>query len=438
MSFPPYQSSKYSDSAWIGNIPSHWDILPIKVVVSCNDEVLPEGTPSDYQIEYVEISDVTLESGLQGSTSLKFEDAPSRARRIVRSGDILVSTVRTYLKAIAPIGVALPNLIASTGFAVLRPKASVLSKYVGYVVQSEQFVADVISRSVGVSYPAINSSDLVRIKCSLPPLDEQNAVSIFLDHETSKIDALISEQERLIELLIEKRDAAISHAVARGIDPLANLKDSGTHWLGKIPSQWQCGAFRNVASRVVVGIAEAATHAYSEIGIPILRSTNIRPGRITGEVLHVTSEFALERESKRMIAGDLVTVRTGNAGVTAIVPAEMNGAHCFTMLITTLLPEQCSQYFCYFLNSASARAYFSLEGWGTAQVNISVPILKSIPVPIPSLNEQQAIVAHLKAVVEDFDRLMAEAKKSIVLLHERRIALIGAAVTGKIDVRGLV
>jgi type I restriction enzyme S subunit len=133
----------------------------------------------------------------------------------------------------------------------------------------------------------------------------------------------------------------------------------------------------------------------------------------------------------------LVTVRTGNAGVTAVIPPELDGCQCFTMLITTLNEGLSVEYYCYWMNSISAQCYFSLEGWGTAQVNISVPILKALPVPIPPPSEQKAIVTYLNHETAKLDALTAEAQRAIDLLQERRTALISAAVTGKIDVRGL-
>jgi restriction endonuclease S subunit len=150
-------------------------------------------------------------------------------------------------------------------------------------------------------------------------------------------------------------------------------KASGVEWLGEVPEHWQHASLTRIASRVVVGIAEAATHAYADDGVPILRSTNIRPGRIVGDILFVKPEFANDRGSKLICAGDLVTVRTGNAGVTAVVPPELDGCQCFTMLITSLNKGYLQKYYCYWMNSLSAQCYFSLEGWGTAQVNISVP-----------------------------------------------------------------
>ena len=239
MSSSEYSQYKESGVEWLGQIPCHWDVAPIKYAVSWNDEVLPENTDADYEIQYLEISDVELSTGIKGTNALKFGMAPSRARRKLRDGDVVISTVRTYLKAIAQIESSAENLIASTGFAVLRAREGFWPKFIGYAVQSERFVSEVISHSVGFSYPAINASDLVSIKAALPPFDEQRMIAVFLDHETAKIDALVEEQKRLIELLAEKRKSMMAAAVCRGIDVNAQLVDSGVEWLGKIPEHWK-------------------------------------------------------------------------------------------------------------------------------------------------------------------------------------------------------
>jgi type I restriction enzyme S subunit len=153
---------------------------------------------------------------------------------------VIVSTVRTYLRAIATVRVPPENLIASTGFAVIRPR-DIETSYLGYAMQTEFVISEIIARSVGVSYPAINASDLISIKRPVPPRVEQAAIASFLDRETAKIDALVEEQRRLIELLKEKRQAVISHAVTKGLDPTAPMKDSGVEWLGDVPAHSTLG-----------------------------------------------------------------------------------------------------------------------------------------------------------------------------------------------------
>jgi type I restriction enzyme S subunit len=126
MSLPRYKNYKDSGVQWLGEVPEHWNVAPVKSVASCNDDVLTEATPPDLDIVYIEISDVDASRGIVGGTRIEFGSAPSRARRIVKRGDVLISTVRTYLRAIAPVGLPPENMIASTGFAVIRPVRPIL------------------------------------------------------------------------------------------------------------------------------------------------------------------------------------------------------------------------------------------------------------------------------------------------------------------------
>ncbi|MDJ0902081.1 MAG: restriction endonuclease subunit S [Xenococcus sp. MO_188.B8] len=210
-------------------------------------------------------------------------------------------------------------------------------------------------------------------------------------------------------------------------------KDSGVAWLGKIPENWKYGTLKRLATRIVVGIAEAATHAYVNEGIPILRATNIRENKIIGNILHVNTDYSRGRESKLIYSGDLVTVRTGNAGVTALIPQELDKCQCFTMLITTLKENVSNRFYCYFLNSQSAKIYFSIKGWGTAQINISVPILQNLSIPIPPLEEQKAIARYLDRKTTEIDQLIAQKERLIELYEEEKTSIINQAVTKGIN-----
>lgn len=217
----PNAKMKDSGIEWLGEVPEHWEVKRIKAVASCNDEVLGEYTPTDYEIEYVEISGVDVGRGITSTEIIPFGNAPSRARRRVKDGDVLVSTVRTYLRAIAPVNNPPENMIASTGFAVIRP-LSITPHFLGYLFQSEFLIAEVIARSVGVSYPAINASDLMRLHVPIPRSEEQQTITAFLDRETAKLDTLTAEAQRGIALLKERRSALISAAVTGKIDVRGN------------------------------------------------------------------------------------------------------------------------------------------------------------------------------------------------------------------------
>ena len=213
----PSAPMKDSGVPWLGRVPAGWGVALVKSVASCNDDVLPEDTTPDQIIEYVEISDVEADRGITRRSAMAFGDAPSRARRRVRPGDVLVSTVRTYLRAIATVPEDCDALVVSTGFAVFRPRR-VHPRFLSYVFYSEYLISEIIARSVGVSYPAINASEIARLPIPLPPPAEQRAIAVFLDRATGEIDTLTTEAERAIVLLKERRAALISAAVTGKID----------------------------------------------------------------------------------------------------------------------------------------------------------------------------------------------------------------------------
>jgi type I restriction enzyme, S subunit len=265
---------------------------------------------------------------------------------------------------------------------------------------------------------------------------KQVAIADFLDRKTAAIDALIAKKERLRELLQEKRQAVITQAVTNGLKPFLPTKDSGVEWLGRIPAHWAVIPLKRMSSRVVVGIAEAASHAYADSGVPIVRSLNVQPNHLVpNEVLFIEKWFAEKNASKTVREGDLLTQRTGEySGATAVVPAALDGCQCFTLLITTPKAELRSWFASYFMNSAAGHEYFNRTRWGTAQPNISVPILQDLPLLVPPGAEQDEIVAFIRAGTRRDGAVEERIGDQIVALHEYRRAIITAAVTGQIDV----
>lgn len=214
----PKVKMKNSGVEWLGSVPEHWEMRRLKFVCSCNDDVLPEDTDPNEVIEYVDISSVSLTTGIAKTEEILFEKAPSRARRRVKDGDTIISTVRTYLKAIAPIRAPALNLIVSTGFAVIRPLVNLIPAFTSYFLQAQGFVQSVVAHSVGVSYPAIAPTDLMTLSFCLPPQEEQIAIAAFLDQKTGQIDALIHKAEDAVAKLEEYRLAVITAAVTGKVD----------------------------------------------------------------------------------------------------------------------------------------------------------------------------------------------------------------------------
>ena len=201
---------KQTGISWIGHVPQHWEQCRLKNVVSCNNETLSNNTEPSLQIEYVEIADVKEMEGIVRTTHYKFSEAPSRARRITKNGDIILSTVRTYLKAVALV--KQEGLIVSTGFAVLRPK-DCNQEYISYLLRSDYFLGEVSRRSFGISYPSITTDALLSIEIPIPPLSEQRAIVSYIESKTVSINKLIDAYEQQVERVKEYKQRLISDAV---------------------------------------------------------------------------------------------------------------------------------------------------------------------------------------------------------------------------------
>ncbi len=205
----PDAPMKDSGIPWIGKIPEDWEIIRLKFLASHNDDVLSENTPDDLEFDYIDISSVQYGSGIINKQHITFGNAPSRARRIVRNNDVIISTVRTYLKAVAIIPAVSELTVASTGFACLRTNKKISPKFLYYSVLSDAFVSTVEAYSVGISYPAINASQLVCLKLLLPSIEKQNQIADYLDEKCAKIDRVIHDKEQIIAKLAEYKKSII-------------------------------------------------------------------------------------------------------------------------------------------------------------------------------------------------------------------------------------
>ena len=429
--YPTYGSSS---NEWLGEIPAHWHLRRLKYLATVNDEALAESTDPNMEIAYVDIGNVDSVEGITGREEMVFEDAPSRARRIVRHGDVIISTVRTYLKAIARIEDANANIIVSTGFAVMRPR-HMDAGFIAYALGAPYFVERVVAYSVGVSYPAINASDLASLDIAFPPLAEQRAIAAFLDRETAKIDALVAKKQRLIEVLGEKRTALISRAVTKGLDPDVPMKDSGVEWLSEIPVHWEVAP---VYARYEVALGKMldAKRISGDSPGPYVRNVDVQWDSINTDNLPEMDFPPQERDRYRLQRGDLLVCEGGEVGRTAIWEDEME---CFYQkAIHRVRPKSqrdAPRFFYYVMYSLARRGVFLAEGNPNTISHLTAVQLRHYRVVFPPLSEQQVISEHLDSETAKLDVLITRIHEAIEHLKELRAALISAAVTGRIDVR---
>jgi type I restriction enzyme S subunit len=286
----------------------------------------------------------------------------------------------------------------------------------------------------------LNLELLGNIQCPLPTADEQTQIAKFLDYETAKIDALIAKQQQLIALLQEKRQAVISHAVTKGLNPAAPLRDSGVEWLGQVPAHWTVSQLKYNTSQMQTGPFGSQLHAedYIQGGIPLVNPIHIINGRIIPESNCSVDSKTYERLARHKLhTGDIIFARRGELGRCAVVREEQDGWLCGSgSLRATLLDRLSPEYAFMLISSSGVRSELALESRGSTMDNLNTDTLGRVRLPVPPLDEQMAILRHIEEISGQFDKLEKLAVSQSELLHERRTALISAAVTGKIDVRG--
>ena len=286
-------------------------------------------------------------------------------------------------------------------------------------------------------------SDAGEIFLPVPSIHEQTQIARFLDHETAKIDALIREQECLIALLQEKRQAVISHAVTKGLDPDVPMKDSGVEWLGEVPAHWDRTLIKHCCYINDGNHGEEYPKGDdfvddADIGVPFIRGGNLKDMTVTTEgMLYITAEKNRSMRKGRLQVGDILFVNRGEIGKLAVIPSSMNGANLNSQIAYLRVENRIidPHYLVHYLASDTIKAEIKAAQEGSVLTQYPISDLAAIHVPVPPKDEQQKISTYLKEQLFSFNVLTSEASNSINLLSERRSALISAAVTGKIDVR---
>jgi type I restriction enzyme S subunit len=392
--------------------PRSWKWVPLKFAAAINSHVLPENTDPNFRFRYIDIASVGQDGSIGELPEFRFEDAPSRARRRVAAGDVVVSTVRTYLRAIARVPARDEPLICSTGFATLRAR-TVEPRYLYWWARSSPFVEEVVARSVGVGYPAISPFDLGRIPTPVPPVEEQLAIANFLDREIARLDSLVTARSQMLALSEERFETVVEHELGIGLYPQERLG--------------------RVADGVTVGVVvNPSTYVVEDGPVLYFRGVDVRPFE-----LDVTGAQRMSLESSRFLeksmlrSGDIVCVRVGEPGVAAVVPAEADGANCASLLIVRGSKRFHSDYLCYVFNSRFGRGQFRALAQGAAQLQVNATDAVDFSVPMPSLETQGRIAESLDRRRQTLNLLRVAVGNQVASLRARRQVLITSAVSGQ-------
>jgi type I restriction enzyme S subunit len=285
--------------------------------------------------------------------------------------------------------------------------------------------------------PSLNAEQVAEQEVLLPPIPTQRTIADYLDREMARLDGLVVAKERVLGLLAEKRRALITRAVTHGLNPRALLHDSGIPWLGAIPAHWEAKRLKFMSPEITVGIVVTPAKYYESTVVPCLRSLNVREEGLTdSDFVYISDESNRLLAKSRVFFGDLVAVRSGQPGTTAVVDERFDGANCIDLIIIRRPPAFMSAFLSHFLNSQPAKMQFLSGSGGAIQQHFNIETAKDLVVPVPPLEEQRAIVAQIAAETAKLDALRAATERTVVLLKERRIALIAGAVTGRLDVQG--
>jgi type I restriction enzyme S subunit len=436
MSFPAYPKYKVSNVEWLRKIPNCWSTVPARRIFlqkrdpyQSGDEQLSATQKYGVvpQSKFMEDEDQKVTLALNGLASFKH----------VNKDDFVIS-LRSFQGGIehsAYFGCVSP------AYTILRPAVQIFPSYWKYLFKSKGFVEALQSVTEGIrDGKSISYEQFGKIGVPVLPIAEQLAIASFLDHETAKIDALIAEQQRLIELLKEKRQAVISHAVTKGLDPNVRMKDSGVEWLGEVPEHWEVVKLGRLCSDVADGPHFSPSYVDENSGgVAFLSARNLKVDKWDLDDVKYVSVADCNEFDKRIkpLVGDVLYTKGGTTGIARVVDLDFKfqvWVHLAVLKIKKdiVLPE----YVAFALNSRGAYEQSQIYTRGATNQDLGLTRMIKILIALPPLKESQGIIRHIEVATTKLDQLIFESESAVKLLQERRTALISAAVTGQIDVRG--
>ncbi|WP_407503399.1 restriction endonuclease subunit S [Acinetobacter baumannii] len=420
--YQKYAEYKDSGVEWLGEIPSHWKLVKLSYKL----KLLSGDGITALDIEETGNYPVYGGNGVRGFTEKYNCDGsyPLIGRQGALCGNINVANGKFF---------------ATEHAVVVYPyekfNLTFLSEFLRFM--------DLGQYSVSAAQPGIAVDRINTLPIVIPPLEEQDSIGDFLDHETAKIDTLIVKQEKLIELLKEKRQAVISHAVTKGLNPNVPMKDSGVEWLGEVPEHWETLPLK-LCVETRKGVAFKAVD-FCDSGIRVVKASDIKQKTIRESEVFLPDSYINEYPKAVLYTGDLVLSTVGstpdvkNSAVGQIgkVPESLNGSLLNQNTVVFSANKLLDQGFLFYLvQTNSYRDHLDLNAHGTAnQASLNISDMLDFIIPMPETNEQIQITHYLDNKIAKLEELEAKSASMISYLTERRTALISAAVTGKIDVR---
>lgn len=454
MSFPRYSTYKDSGVEWLGAVPEYWEVQPLKHQVERNDGGVwgedPDGVNDTIVLRSTEQT-VDGHWKLDDPASRKLSESDISGSLLAENDLLLTKSSGSSLHigktTLVTADVAKMYCCYSNFMQRIRMKPTFLPKMAWYVLNNDlaRLQFDLLSNS-STGLANLNATMVGQILVPVPPFPEQTQIAAFLDRETTQIDELVAEQRQLMELLKEKRQAVISHAVTKGLNPDAPMKSSGNKWLGNVPSHWIISRLKYIKAEAKNAFVDGpfgsnlkSEHFIDNGDVYVIESNFATQGRIDTESLKtISNEHFVTINRSETQGGDIIIAKIGaQYGKASILPTlDKQAVVSGNSLKLTINQKSCDVKFVNW-HLANLKELGVMEDIvnATAQPALSLGEMNNLPMLVPPLVEQEAIVLFLDEKLGEFDTLTAEAQRAIDLLKERRTALISAAVTGKIDVR---
>ena len=440
--YQKYAEYKDSGVEWLGEIPSHWNVSKIGFHTSkIGSGKTPKGGAEIYKDEGV----LFLRSQNIYNDGLKIDASESvfitqaihddMSTSKVDSGDILLNITGGSIGRSCLIPSNFQEANVNQHVCIIRVR-NPLNKFLAQVIKADLIQSQIRLIQTGGNREGLNFEQISKFIFILPPFNEQQLIIKFLDHETAKIDSLIEKQQKLIELLKEKRQAVISHAVTKGLNPDVPMKDSGVEWLGQVPEHWTVSKLKHFVN--VVDCKHITAEFFDE-GIPLASIGEVKGWKVNLSKAKLTNEkyyFELIDGNRKPQVGDIIYTRNATVGEAALVHEELprfalGQDVCLIHIVQKLYPE----FLLHFLKSEIIKIQLNSAMVGSTFKRINVDDISNYLVVIPPFDEQKEILKSLEINTKQYDSLISSAEKQINLMKERRTALISSAVTGKIDVR---
>lgn len=434
--YKAYPEYKDSGVEWVDSIPSYWDVKPTFALCDASTQKNIDGAESNVlSLSYGNIipRDVEKNFGLLPESFNTYQ--------IISCGDVILRlTDLQNDKNSLRVGLAKQKGIITSAYLKLKANSDINPKFLYRLLHSYDTTKVFYGMGGGLRQ-SMKFEDFRRLPLLLPPYEEQVKISVFLDHETAKIDNLIEKQQQLIELLKEKRQAVISHAVTKGLNPDVPMKDSGVEWLGEVPEHWiipKIGYFCDVTK--LTGFEYTNHWKIDDNGDVIaLRGFNVKERYLDLEKTEkISNELSRKLHRSKLYAGDIVLPCTGTLGNACVI--KYSGLFHINQNIAKLTFNKNvhDEFAAYWLTSEPFREIIEFNNTSGMQPVLLIGDIRNMPIPLPSIQEQMEISFYLNGKVNVYDLAIQQNEYAIKLLSERRTALISATVTGKIDVRDWV